>query len=84
MEPLENDTYSLTKVVKDGDSLRLVHKSTGCLLRTHAIPAAVSKNFYEVSCFSDLENSDVKDEWIVNIQRQGVSPSPEFEEEPAK
>jgi dolichyl-phosphate-mannose-protein mannosyltransferase len=83
LEPLENDTYSLTKVVKDGDSLRLVHKSTGCLLRTHAIPAAVSKNFYEVSCFSDLENSDVKDEWIVNIQRQGVSPSPEFEEEPA-
>lgn len=78
LEPLENSSLSLAKIVKEGDTVRLVHKNTGCLLRTHAIPAALSKNFYEVACSSEVENIDLKDEWIVNIQKQEVSPSPEF------
>ncbi|XP_062810672.1 uncharacterized protein PRCAT00003954001, partial [Priceomyces carsonii] len=80
-EPLENDTYSLTRLVKNGDTVRLVHDKSDCLLHSHPIPAFVLKSQYEVSCYADLEQSDSKDEWIIEVQLQEISPSPAFKDE---
>lgn len=77
-----NSIDDLTTLVKDGDTIRLIHKESGCLLHSHDIPAPISKNHYEVSCYADLDNSDLKDEWVVEIQNHEVSPSPQFQNEP--
>lgn len=80
-EPEENNTYPLNKLVTDGDTIRLVHKNTGCLLHSHAIQSFILKSSYEVSCYANLDESDSKDEWVIEIQNQEVSPSEEFDSE---
>ncbi|ODV77798.1 glycosyltransferase family 39 protein [Suhomyces tanzawaensis NRRL Y-17324] len=83
LEPLENDNITKTyqRVINDQDTIRLVHKSSGCLLHSHPILAAILKSHYEVSCYADLEGSDIKDEWIIEVQTQEVSPSNDFDDE---
>lgn len=71
-----------TTLVKDGDTIRLIHKETGCLLHSHSIGAPILKNHFEVSCYADLDHSDLKDEWVIEIQGQEVSPSPFYQNEP--
>ncbi|KAK6198687.1 Dolichyl-phosphate-mannose-protein mannosyltransferase-domain-containing protein [Scheffersomyces amazonensis] len=69
-------------LVKDGDVIRLVHRMTGCLIRTHPISAPIATNHFEVSCFGDIENSnEYKDEWIIEVKFQDKSPSPHFQSE---
>lgn len=70
-----------TTLVKHGDTIRLVHKLTGSLLHSHPINAHISKGQYEVSCYANLDQSDVKDEWIVEIQGHEISPSEHFQNE---
>lgn len=77
----ENSTVDHRRPVKDGDVVRLVHNDSGCLLHSHPIKAPILKSAYEVSCYSDLEHSDEKDEWIVEILKQEVSPDPFFQSE---
>lgn len=79
-EPLEGENIT-TRPLLDGDIVRFVHKDTGCLLHSHAIPAAISKSQNEVSCYSSLEASDPKDEWILEIQVQEESPDSFFANE---
>lgn len=83
MEPLPNQTYSLSQLVKDGDTIRLLHKLTGCLLHSHLFPAFILTSQKEVSCYSNLDGSDLKDEWVVEIQEQDRPLSPEHQDEAA-
>lgn len=83
-DPEDNRTEvssDYTTLIKSGDTIRLIHKDTGCLLHSHAIAAPVSKYQYEVSCYADLDHSDEKDEWVVEVQNHEVSPSPHFQDE---
>ena len=80
-EPEENDTYTLTRRVKDGETIRLVHQQTHCLLHSHAFAAPILKNHFEVSCYANLDYNDKNDEWIVEIQNQLSSPSSDFDDE---
>lgn len=82
-DTLNSDSISsdYTTFVKNGDTVRLIHQDTGCLLHSHAINAPVSKYQYEVSCYADLDNSDEKDEWVVEIQSHELSPSPYYQDE---
>lgn len=68
-------------LVKDGDTIRLQHKLTGCFLHSHAIPAHVLKGQYEASCYGSLDIHDAKDDWVIEIQSQYDSPAPEFNNE---
>lgn len=81
----ENSTYGPdhTTLIKNGDSVRLIHKALGCLLHSHAIGAPVSKSHNEVSCYANLDLSDEKDEWVVEIQTHELSPVAEFHNEAA-
>lgn len=81
MEPLDNQSYSFTTLVKNGDTIRLLHKLSGCLLHSHMIPSFILTSQKEVSCYSDLEGSDEKDEWVVEIQEQDQPLSPEHQNE---
>lgn len=84
LDPEDNRTEvssDYTTLIKNGDTIRLIHKDTGCLLHSHAIAAPVSKYQYEVSCYADLDHSDEKDEWVIEVQNHEVSPSPHFQDE---
>ncbi|CCE65400.1 hypothetical protein TPHA_0L00440 [Tetrapisispora phaffii CBS 4417] len=59
-----------TEFVKDGQTVRLVHKLTGRNLHSHAIPAPVTNIYKEVACYGTLEQGDVFDDWIVEIVSQ--------------
>lgn len=83
-EPTDNSTLDplmYTTIVKHGLTVRLVHEATGCLLHSHPIQAPVLKHHHEVSCYADLDDSDSKDEWIIEIQNNQKSPSPDFDSE---
>lgn len=81
LEPDENITVDYHRLVKNGDTVRLVHNNRNCLLHSHKIPSFISKSHYEVSCYASLKSSDKKDEWVIEIQNQEKSPSPEFQNE---
>lgn len=72
-----------TTIVKHGDTIRLMHKDTGCFLHSHSIQAPVLKGNQEISCYGSMESSDSKDEWVIEIQTQDVSPSHDFANENA-
>lgn len=81
MEPLDNQTYSLNKLVHHGETLRLLHKETGALLRSHMFPSFILTSQKEVACHGGLEDSDDQDEWVVEIQAQDTPLSPEHQKE---
>ncbi|KAF3993477.1 hypothetical protein FT663_00500 [Candidozyma haemuli var. vulneris] len=68
-------------LVKDGDTIRLLHKDRGCFLHSHSIAAPVSKGHYETSCYGNIDVNDSKDDWVIEIQSQDISPAPEFQNE---
>lgn len=67
--------------VRNGDTVRLMHKNSGCFLHSHSIAAPVLKAQYEVSCYGNIDILDEKDDWIIEIQNHGVSPEPAFQNE---
>lgn len=77
---LQLDYHTL---VKDGDTVRLMHRDRGCFLHSHSIPAPVLKAQFETSCYGNMDVLDEKDDWVIEIQTQDVSPSPEFQNEDA-
>lgn len=79
-----NNTVPRTRVLQDGDTVRLIHSESGCLLHSHRFPSAITKGHFEVSCYADLYQSDPNDEWIIEIKRQEISPSPFFQNESMK
>ncbi|KAK9463149.1 Dolichyl-phosphate-mannose-protein mannosyltransferase-domain-containing protein [Lipomyces oligophaga] len=58
--------------VKNGDVVRLVHAMTGRNLHSHNVPAPVSKEFYEVSCYGNMTVGDSKDNWIVEVVKDAT------------
>lgn len=77
----ENTTVDYTKLIKDGDTIRLIHNNRNCLLHSHKIPSYILRSFYEVSCYANLAKSDSKDNWVIEIQTQELSPSTAFKNE---
>jgi len=68
-------------LVRDGDTIRLSHKQTGCFLHSHPIAAHVLKGQYEATCYGGIDIHDKKDDWVVEIQSQYKSPSRKFQDE---
>lgn len=71
----------IKSLLKDGDTIRLMHKETGCFLHSHPITAHVLKSSYEASCYGSLDIADQKDDWVIEVQTQDVSPAAEFANE---
>lgn len=55
------------QVLGEGDTIRLLHPSTGRNLHTHQINAPVTKSKLEVAGYGNLTIGDEKDNWIIEI-----------------
>lgn len=55
------------RFLKHGDTIRLVHSSTGRNLHSHPVAAPVSKQNHEVSCYGNATIGDSNDYWIVEV-----------------
>jgi dolichyl-phosphate-mannose-protein mannosyltransferase len=56
-----------TRFLQDGDTIRLVHASTGRNLHSHPIAAPVSKLSNEISCYGNATVGDSNDYWVVEV-----------------
>lgn len=61
-----NSTYEV-RMLKSGDTIRLVHAQTGRNLHSHTIAAPITKENYEVSGYGDATIGDANDYWIVEV-----------------
>lgn len=82
-EDSPENVLDYTTLVKDGDTVRFMHRETGCFLHSHSIAAPVLKSQFEASCYGGLDVHDEKDEWVIEVQTQDVSPNPRFHGEDA-
>lgn len=64
--PAANSTQPL-RMLKNGDTIRLVHASTGRNLHSHKVAAPVTKENYEVSGYGNATLGDANDYWMVEI-----------------
>jgi dolichyl-phosphate-mannose-protein mannosyltransferase len=55
------------KFLLDGDTIRLVHTSTGRNLHSHVIAAPVTKEHWEVSGYGNETIGDEGDHWVVEV-----------------
>lgn len=55
------------RYLENGHVIRLVHASTGRNLHSHTVPAPVSKQNHEVSCYGNATIGDSNDYWIVEV-----------------
>jgi dolichyl-phosphate-mannose-protein mannosyltransferase len=55
------------RYLKDGDVIRLSHVATGRNLHSHTVPAPVTKNHHEVSCYGNSTVGDFHDYWTVEV-----------------
>ncbi|KAK4686851.1 hypothetical protein P7C73_g3267, partial [Tremellales sp. Uapishka_1] len=55
------------RYLQDGDSLRLLHASTGRNIHSHPVAAPVTKLNYEVSGYGNETVGDSNDVWIVEV-----------------
>lgn len=66
-EPDYDDTSEDIRFVKNGDTIRLIHTTTGRNLHSHAVAAPMTKSDNEVSSYGNLTVGDHKDHWTVEI-----------------
>jgi dolichyl-phosphate-mannose-protein mannosyltransferase len=79
---LESDSLEeLTQRLKNGDTIRLLHNQTHCLLHSHSFRAPILSSHYEVSCNGNLNINDHNDEWVLEIEEQVKSSSKYFANE---
>lgn len=83
VEGVPPSLFDYRTLIKDGDTVRVLHNDTRCFLHSHQVPAAVSSSLYEVSCHGAIDDSDEYDEWVVEFTEQLKSPSKAFANEPA-
>jgi dolichyl-phosphate-mannose-protein mannosyltransferase len=55
------------RFLSNGDTLRLIHASTGRNLHSHPVTAPVTKENYEVSCYGNMTVGDGNDLWVVEV-----------------
>lgn len=55
------------RYLKNGDTMRLVHSSTGRNLHSHAVVAPVTKLNNEVSCYGNATIGDANDHWTLEV-----------------
>ncbi|KAK9243977.1 Dolichyl-phosphate-mannose-protein mannosyltransferase-domain-containing protein [Lipomyces tetrasporus] len=55
------------RFIESGDAIRLIHENTGRNLHSHVMPAPITKDQNEVSCYGNLTVGDDKDNWIIEI-----------------
>lgn len=67
--------------VKDGDEIRIVHRSTGTNLHSHEIASHVSRGNFEVSGYGSEDIGDEKDDWVIEFVEQMDSSNPDFPKE---
>lgn len=53
--------------LKNGDTIRLVHASTGRNLHSHTVAAPVTKENHEVACYGNATIGDSNDYWVVEV-----------------
>lgn len=80
LESKDNSAQTMVSV-EDGDTVRLVHLETNCLLHSHSHKAPVLDSHFEVSCYGNLDINDRNDEWVLEIKEQSKSPSSHFSDE---
>ncbi|KAI9488653.1 glycosyltransferase family 39 protein [Zychaea mexicana] len=61
------DDQAAVEYIGDGQEVRLVHKNTKRKLHSHAIPAPVTVDQFEVSGYGDESVVDIKDTWRIEI-----------------
>ncbi|CAO1630114.1 unnamed protein product [Jaminaea pallidilutea] len=69
-EPLPadpNDESVPLRMLKNGDTVRLVHASTGRNLHSHKVAAPITKENYEVSGYGNATVGDANDYWVVEV-----------------
>ncbi|CAI5759397.1 unnamed protein product [Candida verbasci] len=77
---LEGSDTNYKQFILNKDTIRLIHKNSNCYLRANSLKAPIT-DALEVSCFGETENNELSDEWIIEIQHQDKSPSPNFQNE---
>jgi len=55
------------RYLADGDAIRLVHSATSRNLHSHMVPAPISKELWEVSCYGNSTVGDFHDYWVVEV-----------------
>ncbi|KAE8270556.1 hypothetical protein A4X09_0g1783 [Tilletia walkeri] len=65
--PAFNESTTPPRILKNGDTVRLVHLLTKRNLHSHPVPAPVTKENYEVSAYGDLKTGDSNDHWVVEV-----------------
>lgn len=68
--PRNFDGQIVSGALKDGDKFRLNHVFTGGNLHSHEIPNHINGEHWEVSGYSDKENGDSFDDWIIEMVEQ--------------
>ncbi|KAJ5710711.1 hypothetical protein N7488_004867 [Penicillium malachiteum] len=69
----EYDAEADLRFIGNGDTIRLIHGSTGRNLHSHAISAPVSKSHNEVSCYGNITIGDEKDHWKIEVVDDAAS-----------
>ncbi|KAJ5272868.1 hypothetical protein N7478_007993 [Penicillium angulare] len=67
------DAEADLRFIGDGQTIRLIHGSTGRNLHSHAIPAPISKSHNEVSCYGNITIGDDKDHWKIEVVDDAAS-----------
>ncbi|KAN0062959.1 Dolichyl-phosphate-mannose--protein mannosyltransferase 2 [Thecaphora frezii] len=67
LPPNEPQSPDAPRMLKAGDTIRLVHNMTRRNIHSHAIAAPITKEHYEVSGYGDDAIGDEKDHWIVEV-----------------
>lgn len=66
-EDADVDPNGELRYLQHGDTLRLVHASTGRNLHSHSVVAPVTKLNNEVSCYGNATTGDSNDYWQVEV-----------------
>ncbi|EJT98298.1 glycosyltransferase family 39 protein [Dacryopinax primogenitus] len=63
----EYDPNGDLRFLQDGDTVRLIHASTGRNMHSHPLPAPITKLNNEVSCYGNATVGDHQDHWAVEV-----------------
>lgn len=68
--PIYTDENYKVELLKDGDEVRILHKSTGKYLHSHVIFAPNSGTDFEATGYGGVKHNDKNDIWIVEVAKE--------------